>query len=148
MKCPLMACVLVSITFLSLIGCGEDSNPTAPLSTDIDKDWLLGNWIEVKFEYNYTEGPYQDKGTEYYNEASTPSYTRFTQNNAYWYIVDEHHIDTMSYTTDAKLVPYDDYGHDSDIKMERKGDTLIIKEFFSEGYEYDYYVKFNDPLPF
>lgn len=115
---------------------------------DIDKDWLLGNWIEVKCDYSYTEGTDQDKGTEYYYAASAPSYTMFTQNNAFWYIIDGPvvRIDTMSYSIETKLFSHDDY--DYDFKMERKGDTLIIKDIFSEGYEYEYFVKFNEPLPF
>lgn len=150
MKCSLMNCILASMVFLSLTGCGEDSNPTAPLSTGLDKAWLLGNWIEVKFEYNYMDGTELEKGIEYYNEATTKSYTRFTQNNAYWYYIDgsDVQVDTMSYSAEAKLFSDEDY----DFKIERKGDTLIIKDIFTDGgvngYEYDYYIKFNGALPF
>ena len=105
MKRQLILGVLTITIFSILTGCGEDSNPTASLETNIDKSWLLGNWFEVKFEYNFMDGTELEKGTEYYNESSTKSYSRFTQNNAYWYNIDgaKVQVDTMSYSVEAKL---------------------------------------------
>lgn len=138
--------IVLSASCLFIISCDNATNPTSSNSTEINQEWLLGNWIEVKFEYYYMDGNELEQGTDIYNEASTKSYVRFTQKNAYWYWIfdPDVQIDTMSYSIEAKLFSSDDY----DFKIERKNDTLIIKDTFTGGHEYDFYVKYDDPLPF
>ena len=144
-KALVTVCLLVTLGLI--IGCDE-GNPASSVPTDLTQSWILGNWIEVKFDYYYMDGDGLEQGTEFYNEATTVSYTRFTQNFAYWFFIDgsgsHFQTDTMSYSVEAKLFSSDDY----DFKMERKGDTLIIKDTFTGGFEHDYYVKYDDPLPF
>jgi|SRR5690554_1858222 hypothetical protein len=142
-KILLTVCFLITLGII--ISC-DDRNPASPVPKDLTQAWILGNWIEVKFDYYYMDGDELEQGTEFYNEATTQSYTRFMQNAAYWYWIDGSQVqtDTMIYSLEAKLFSSDDY----DFKMERKGDTLIVKDTFTGGYENDYYVKYDDPLPF
>lgn len=137
-----------SLVALALVlACNNPVGISTP--TTFTEDELLGNWMLVKYDFYYMDGPELEQGTEYYNSASTYQFLRFAAANvAYRYNQESDTTFRFRYSYSASAQKFSSESYD--FRIDRKSDTLIIIDEFYDpdyGYEKEFYVQYSGPVP-
>lgn len=140
--------ILFFITISLFLACDSES-PTQN-NTSLEEK-IIGIWAMVKFEYYEMDNENIDQGSQRLTAETTESIFAFSSKSVNAYYVEPGNPTTgVTYTGNANYMITDSkifFGNYCVGPIEFNGDTLIISEEFTDGYEKGFFIHYSGKVP-
>jgi hypothetical protein len=134
------------LALVALLSSCKDSPTSA--SSDIS---VFGKWACVKFAWQDKQnGVVVDEGADVYTMSTTEHIVLFGTDSAFSYYVEpgnptsgKTYITACPYSVSGTTLVWENFS----CPIEKRGDTLVITEVFSDGYEKGFFLPYTGSVP-